>query len=219
MAATVTGASAQEAAPRDTGDFAGDCARYSRFWEQSAALLARLPAKPARNAEQAEAAERIKQAAREARARFLSAHVEAAYDRLTQDRSRFVRVEHLVYDAASLVPGLVPTRAQVAAESALLQRDKEGLEIDQGIFVSAALANPRAGRHLCHAMLLPRAEAIARLPELEKSAGVDLGAAEVFRSGKASHVIQKNPRHLNAEDNTTLDAAEIAVDLAILDPH
>ncbi len=32
------------AAPRDTGDFAGDCVRYSRFWESSAALLARLPA-------------------------------------------------------------------------------------------------------------------------------------------------------------------------------
>jgi len=31
-------------------------------------------------------------------------------------------------------------------------------------------------------------------------------------------VIQKNPRHLNAEDDSTIDAAEIAVDLAILDP-
>ena len=30
-------------------------------------------------------------------------------------------------------------------------------------------------------------------------------------------MIQKNPRHLNAEDDTTIDGAEIAVDLAILD--
>jgi len=216
---TSTEASAREQPPRGTGDFAGDCARYSRYWESSAALLARLPAKPSRNGEQAQAAEQIKQAARDARSRFLSAHAEGLYDRLTQNRSRFIRVEHLVYDAAALVPGLVPTRAQVAAESALLQRDKEGLEIDQGIFVSAVLANAHAGRHLCHAMLLPRAEAIARLPELEKNAGVDLGAAEVFRKGKAAHVIQKNPRHLNAEDDSTLDAAEIAVDLAILDPR
>ena len=217
MAATVTEASAREAAPRDTGDFAGDCTRYSRFWESSAALLARLPAKPARNAEQAQAAEQIKRAARESRGRFLSAHAETIYDRLTQNRSRFVRVEYLVYEAASLVPGLAPTRAQVAAESALLQRDKEGHEIDQGIFVSAVLANPRAGRHLCHAMLLPHAGTAERTPELERNARVDLGAAEIVRKGKASHVIQKNPRHLNAEDDTTLDAAEIAVDLAILD--
>lgn len=207
------------AAPPDAGDFAGDCARYSRFWDSSAALLARLPAKPARDAKQAEAAERIKQVAREARTRFLRAHVEAVYDRLTHNRSRFIRVEQLIYDAAALVPGLTPTRAQVAAESACLQRDKDGLEIDHGIFVSATLANPGTGRHLCHAMLLPHAGTAERRAELERKGRVDLGAAEVFRKGRASHVIGKNPRHLNAEDATTLDAAEIAVDLAILDQH
>lgn len=206
-------------APRDTADFEGDCARYSRFWEASAVRFAKLPAKPKRDAEETQTAEGIKREARAVRSRFLAAHVADVYDRLTQNRSRFIRVEQLVYDAASLVPGLVPTRAQVAAESALLQRDKDGLEIDQGIFVSAVLASADAGRHLCHAMLLPRAEAIERLPELEKTGRVDLGAAEVFRKTKASYVVQKNPRHLNAEDDTTLDAAEIASDLAILDPQ
>jgi (3,5-dihydroxyphenyl)acetyl-CoA 1,2-dioxygenase len=206
-------------APRDTADFDGDCARYSRCWEVAGAALAGLPPKPGRSPAQAEAAERIKREAREARQRFLAVHADAVYGRLTQNRSRFVRVEKLVYDAAGLVPGLVPTRAQVEAESALAQRDKDGAEIDQGIFVSAVLADPACGRHLCHAMLLPRAEALARLPELEKSGRIDLGAAEVIRKGRASCVIQKNPRHLNAEDDTTLDAAEIATDLAILDPQ
>ena len=203
--------------PRDTTDFAGDCARYSRYWEESAARLAGLPAKHARSVEEARLAEEIKREARAARSRFLSSHVEVVYDRLTQNRSRLIRVEQLVYDAASLVPGLVPTRARVAAESALLQRDKEGLEIDQGILVSAVLANPQAGRHLCHAMLLPHAGSEERLAELARNGRVDLGAAEVLHQGKAAHVIQKNPRHLNAEDASTLDAAEVAVDLAILD--
>jgi len=206
-------------APRDTAGFEQDCARYARYWESAAARLAKLPAKPARSAEQSEAAETIKREAREARRRFLAAHADAVYDRLTHDRSRFVRVEKLVYDAAAAVPGLAPTRAQVDAESALAQRDKDGVEIDQGIFVSAVLASPASGRHLCHAMLLPRAESLERLPELGKTGRVDLGAAEVFRAGRASHVVQKNPRHLNAEDDTTLAAAEIAVDLAILDPQ
>ncbi|HET7764128.1 MAG TPA: enoyl-CoA hydratase/isomerase family protein [Burkholderiales bacterium] len=206
-------------APRDTADFALDCARYSRYWETATARLAKLPAKPSRSAAESEAAEGIKREAREARGRFLAAHADAVYDRLTQNRSRFVRVEKLVYDAASVVPGLVPTRAQVEAESALPQRDKDGVEIDQGIFVSAVLASAASGRHLCHAMLLPRAESLARLSELEKSGRVDIGAAEVIRRGNASYVIQKNPRHLNAEDDTTLDAAEIATDLAILDPQ
>jgi len=204
-------------APRDTADFELDCARYSRYWEAASTRLAKLPSKPARSTEQAGIAESIKSEAREARGRFLAAHADAVYDRITRNRSRFVRVEKLVYEAASLVPGLAPTRAQVDAESAHAQRDKDGVEIDQGILVSAVLASASAGRHLCHAMLLPRAEALARLPELEKSGRVDLGAAEVTRKGKASWVIQKNPRHLNAEDDTTLDAAEIAADLAILD--
>ena len=63
--------------PLDTGDFTGDCARYSPFWEASGALLARLPAKPARSAEQTEAAEHIKGIAREVRTRFLAAHAGA----------------------------------------------------------------------------------------------------------------------------------------------
>jgi enoyl-CoA hydratase/carnithine racemase len=153
------------------------------------------------------------------RKRFLAEHAEPLYRRITRDYSRFLRVAEVVYEAAELAPGRVPTRAQVAGESARLQRDKTGLEIDQGVLLSAILADPRAGRHLCHAMLLPKREALERLPELERHGRVDLGAAEIVRDGKASIVVQKNPRHLNAEDDTTLAAAETAVDLALLDPR
>ncbi len=207
-----------ESLPRDSGDFSGDSARYARFWGLGAALLTRLPGKAKRAAAEAEAADRILHVARAARTRFLAAHGAAVYDRLTRNRTRFVRVEQLVYDAATLIPGLTPTRAQVDAESALMQRDKEGHEVDQGILISSVLADARAGVHLCHAMLLPRPEAISRLAEYQSTGHIDLGAAELFRKGSASHLIQKNPRHLNAEDNSTIDAAEIAVDLALLDP-
>ena len=204
--------------PADTGDFSGDCTRYSRYWQSGAALLAQLPAKTARNVVQAQAADQINRVARGARTRFLSAHVGPLYDRLTRSRTRFVRVEQIIYDAAELVPGLAPTQAQVDAELALMQRDKEGHEIDQGLLVSHVLGDRGAGTHLCHAMLLPRPEASERLPQFQKSGRLDLGAAEIVRKGKAAYVIQKNPRHLNAEDDTTIDAAEIAVDLALLDP-
>ncbi|MFN0039139.1 MAG: enoyl-CoA hydratase/isomerase family protein [Burkholderiales bacterium] len=207
------------AAPRGTGDFAGDCKTYTAFWAVGKTLLTQLPRKPVRSATQAEAAEHLKTLAREARARFLAAHAQTVYDRLTGSRTRFVRVEQLIYDAAMLIPGLTPTREQVQAESAHAQRDKEGDEIDQGIFVSAVLAQVQAGTHLCHAMLLPRPEALARRSEYEERGRLDLGAAEVFRKNNATYVIEKNPRHLNAEDDTTIDAAEIAVDLAILDPR
>jgi len=67
-------------------------------------------------------------------------------------------------------------------------------------------------------MLLPRAESGARLGELARAGAIDLGAASVRREGRASIVTLTNPRFLNAEDETTLTAAETAVDLALLDP-
>ena len=121
--------------------------------------------------------------------------------------------------AADVVPGLVPTAQEIAAEADCLQGDKSGLEIDQGLFLSAVLGSERSGRHLCHAMLLPRAEAQALLPKLRAGRRGRTTGASVRRVGKAAIVTQSNPRFLNAEDETTLDGAEICVDLALLDPR
>src|SRR5205085_9960310 len=98
------------------------------------------------------------------------------------------------------------------------QRGKDGIEIDQGIFFARVLAHPAAGAHLCHAMLLPKPESVARLPELQAKGALDLGTAAVQRHGRASVVYLKNPRYLNAEDEATLNETATAVDLAILDP-
>jgi thioesterase DpgC len=206
------------AEPRDTADYDGDCRRYSQFWVRSNDLFASLPHKHARNEAESAAAAAIFALARHHRERFLSAHSEAVYDQLTHGRSRFIRLEELVFEAAVAVPGLVPTREQIGAQGNRHQRDKDGLEIDQGIFLSHVLASERAGRHLCHAMLLPRPETAELLAKLDTDGAVDLGAAMVERKGKAAFLTTKNPRFLNAEDQTTIDAMEIAVDLAILDP-
>jgi len=85
-----------------------------------------------------------------------------------------VRLEALSEAAAATFPGLVPARAQLERETGLMQRDKDGTEVDQGLFFSHVLADERAGRHLCHAMLLPRAESHALLPELEKRGALEL---------------------------------------------
>jgi thioesterase DpgC len=204
--------------PQATGDFAGDRQRFSQFWTSANDLLSRLPAKPSRNAAEAGAAQTILALARDSRERFLAVHVAPLYDELTRHRSRFVRLEDLVFAAAEAVPGLTPTAAQVAAEAKLLQRDKDGVEIDQGILLAHVLADPTAGRHLCHAMLLPRASAEDFLRELAAKDMVDFGKVKVERRGKAALVTASNPRFLNAEDDTTLDAMELAVDVAILDP-
>ena len=202
-----------------TSDYEGDGARYAQFWGRSSALLRRLLSpKPRPGSAESAAAEAIFTATREHRERFLAAHGEALYEQLTRNRTRFVRLEELVFDAAAAVPGLTPTRGQVTAQNGRPQSNKDGIEIDQGIFLAHMLAGERSGRHLCHAMLLPLPEAAALLPRLAADGTVDLGKVSVERHGKASLVTMKNPRFLNAEDETTLDQMEIAVDLAILDP-
>jgi len=207
-----------QAEPGETTDFPADCRRFPRYWEKANRLIGRLPPKPRRNPAEQAAAELIQERARAARVRFLRPHADAIYDALTVCRSRFARVEELATRAASVVAGLVPTAQEIGAEDGYLQRDKSGLEIDQGLFLSAVLGSARSGRHLCHAMLLPRPEAEELLPRFVRDGKVELPGALVERRGKAAVVTQNNPRFLNAEDQTTLDGAEICVDLALLDP-
>jgi thioesterase DpgC len=129
-----------------------------------------------------------------------------------------VRLEDLVQAAADAFPGLVPTRAQLAAEAGLPLKEKQGLEIDQSLLIAHILAHPRCGTHLCHAMLLPRPETAAALATLDAQGFVDLGPVRVERHGRAAHLLSSNVRYLNAEDQGTIDAMEIGVDVATLDP-
>ena len=200
-----------------SGDFAADAAAFSSYWRDAAERLSRLPAKPNRDALTYEQAESLKQAAREARFAFLRRHARTLYDRLTDNRARFVRIERLVYDAANLVPGLAPTERQVAAEAELHQSEKDGVEIDQGILCNQFLADPECGLHLCHAMLLPREESAEALAKFQRDGRLDLGCAKVERQGKAVVLLLSNRRFLNSEDNATQAATEIGADVCILD--
>src|SRR3954451_5762324 len=141
----------------------------------------------------------------------------AAYDFLTAGRTRFVRVDKLCRLAAEKYPGLLPSREALEREAPLLQKEKKGLEKQQGQFLSEVLGDPACGAHLCHAMLLPRADSAALLHSYAKEGEVDLGGAHLRREGKASIVTMRNPRHLNAEDESTLGPLETAIDLALLD--
>jgi thioesterase DpgC len=206
------------AEPHETGSYHDDCRSYSVYWLRSGELLARLPKKPARNAGEAVAAAAILSAARDSRERFLAVHAEVVYDGLTGGRSRFMRLDQLVAAAAEAVPGLTPSKAQLASEAGVRQGDKDGLEVDQGIFLAHVLAGERTGLHLCHAMLLPRPESEELAQKFAAEGVLDLGPARLERRGRAVHLTGRNPRFLNAEDGTTLGATEIAVDVAILDP-
>jgi enoyl-CoA hydratase/carnithine racemase len=204
--------------PRVTGSLKRDTAAATKFWRAGDALLAKLPKKRQRTLEQQSAADAILSTCRRLREDFLRKHADTIYSRLTKNLSAFHRVDQLAYDVAKLVPGLTPTRKQVDADSTLMQSEKDGVEIDQGIFLAQTLALPEAGMHLCEAMLRPKQESIARVDEFIRNGVIDFGPARIERQGKATVVTVQNPRFLNAEDDDTLSDTETATDIAILDP-
>src|SRR5438067_1451722 len=154
---------------------------------------------------------------RAARERYLRAHAIDIYDRVTESRRHFVRADELCRRAAAAFPELLPSDAELAAEAPRLQKEKLGVEIAQGLFLSAVLADPVAGTHLCHAMLLPLSASQSRLAEFQRSGALDLGGGRVERQRKAAVVTMQNPRFLNAEDESTLVPLETAIDIALLD--
>lgn len=141
------------------------------------------------------------------------------YDELTAGCSKSMRLERLVYEAAERVPGLVPTRAEMDAERKRPLGAKEGVELAQGLLLSDFLALERPGRHLIGVMLEPTPEALELLPQFRATGVADLGSVRLTRQGRAGILELNNPRHLNAEDGSTLGPTEWAVDLILLDPE
>jgi (3,5-dihydroxyphenyl)acetyl-CoA 1,2-dioxygenase len=141
------------------------------------------------------------------------------YDRLTSNRAELLRLNDLLERAAETVPGLVPTPAELAAERARPLRDKRGIELAQGLFASGILGADDAGTHLIGAMLRPLPESAELLERFQADDVLDLGPVTVIRQGKAGILELRNPRHLNAEDCSTLRQTEAAVDVILLDPR
>jgi thioesterase DpgC len=71
--------------------------------------------------------------------------------------------------------------------------------------------------YLVRSMLLPREDSAKHLAAFESRGVLELPGAKLHREGKAVVLTMGNPRYLNAEDETTLEGMEIAVDVALLD--
>jgi (3,5-dihydroxyphenyl)acetyl-CoA 1,2-dioxygenase len=172
-------------------------------------LLASLPRKSA-------PARQVHEACRRARMQFMSVHAEWLYARLSTP-SRRRSLSDIAFAAARIVPGLVPTREELLQEHALRQAEKEGREIDQGIFFRGLLRARHAGPDLIDQMLLPTARALALLPDFGRDGRVCMATVRIERMGHVAHVTLQNDHNLNAEDNELVEDLETAVDLALLD--
>jgi len=204
--------------PDPGGSFRAAAGTVSLFLTRGQALARRLPGPAHGTADDRAAREAIAGVMNAARGSFLRSHAAGLYDVVTDRCTRSLRVDEFAYQTAALVPGLVPTSAEMDAERTRALPGKEGIEFAQGLLIAHVLAVPRAGRHLIGAMLRPTPQAFERLGELRATGTVDLGPVRVTRRGRAGLLELSNPRHLNAEDGVTLGPTECAVDLILLDP-
>ena len=195
-----------------------DAARLGRLCRDGRALLARLPARSKRNAGEKAAGHALVHLLADAAWRFFRAHRNPIYDTLTAGRTRALRLEELARAGAALLPGILPSEADLAEESRNMQADKDGLEIHQGLFFGQLLSDREIGLHLCAAMLLPTTAAQAKLEEFRSRGELDLGAVRLQVQGDAGYLYFHHPRYLNAEDDETLAAQETACDLILLHP-
>jgi (3,5-dihydroxyphenyl)acetyl-CoA 1,2-dioxygenase len=181
-------------------------------------LVASLPDPAERSPEQRAGVVAATEAVRSLRVRFMDEHADAVYDELTDGHAVSLRLAELMDAAAAAFPGLVPTAAQLAAERVRPQADKEGREIDQGIFLRGVLRSPVAGPHLLDAMLRPTPRALELLPTFTRTGLVQLESVRLERRDGVAHLTMCRDDCLNAEDDQQVDDMETAVDLTLLDP-
>ena len=93
------------------------------------ALLALMPLRSQRTQAQKAAGEAIVHLTADAAWRFFRRHAVPMYRELTREGARSLRVDALLWEAAARWPDILPSQAELAAESDHMQADKDGLEI------------------------------------------------------------------------------------------
>jgi len=193
--------------------------RLAHVCRQGRSLLARLPLRSKRTAPEKTAGQALVHLVADASWHFFRRQRHALYDALTERRTRPLRVEELAWAGAALLPDILPTRAELAEECRRMQMDKDGLEIQQGLFFSQLLSDREIGLHLCTAMLRPTPEALARLEEFRRAGALELGKVRLEARDQTGYLYFQHPRYLNAEDDETLGPQELACDLILLHPE
>ncbi|MES2186595.1 MAG: enoyl-CoA hydratase/isomerase family protein [Pseudomonadota bacterium] len=200
------------------GPLEEDAARLRGAVQQARALLARLPLRSQRDAAQKRAGHTLVHLAAAAARGFFRMHAVALYADITAGGSRSLRVDDLLWEAAARLPGILPSAAELEEESRHMQKDKDGLEIPQGLFLSQLMSDRPTGLHLVRAMLRPKPEALGLLDGFVATGRADLGTIRVEVEGETAYVYIHNERYLNSEDDTTVGPMETAVDLVLLHP-
>jgi thioesterase DpgC len=178
-----------------TNDPPVDVATSVAAFGAAALRLSRLPRRPLRSpSEQADATALLLDS-RRLREAFLRHHAVAVYDRLTANRTRFVRLHELACGAA----------------------EQDGHQIDQGIFFAHLFADRGCGLHLLHAMRRPTPAALDLIERFRATGRAGFPSMSLERQGRLGRITFHHQAWLNAEDDEYQAAFEVLVDLVLLD--
>lgn len=187
--------------------------------KQGLEFCEKLPLKTKRSDQEKSAGESLMDLTTKLVKELSKKHRVEIYDRLTDGYTKFIRVDDLVYLAASMFPGFLPTKEQVEKEAERMQADKDGLEILQGVFLSQLLREERSGIHMIISTMQPKKESLELLPLFKKEGKIELKYAKAEIIAGAAHVEFNNTQYLNAEDDLSLVDQETVVDLVLLNPE
>jgi (3,5-dihydroxyphenyl)acetyl-CoA 1,2-dioxygenase len=194
--------------PKITHNFAKDKMIFSNFWKECIKENSHIKNR-----------KEIRSVIEITKKIFLKTYASNIYNEITNNKNKFVKIDELVSSANVIVPCLTPTKEDLIIENKKFLKDKDGLETDQGIFLSSVLSNQSEGNHLCHAMLLPTNLALEKKEEYNSTNKAKFDGASVEKFGKYVVVTLENEEYLNAEDERTLTPLEAAIDLALLDEN
>lgn len=195
-----------------------DAARAAPLFERGWSFLQGMPLRSKRSPEEKRAADAIVHGMAEMCSRITRAHRRAMYERLTDHFGTVLRIDELLWRGGELWPGVLPRQADVQREAERMQIDKDGLEINQGVFTGELMADPQVGKHMLLSMLHPTREARERLDEFVSKGKIDLGPVCVEVRGETGLLTFTHDKYLNAEDDEAQLPQEIGVDLILLHP-
>ncbi|HEX7927593.1 MAG TPA: hypothetical protein VF678_08380, partial [bacterium] len=172
----------------DAAQLGKDTQRLSAACAQGRTLLGKMPLKSKRTQAERAAGQALVHLMADGTWRFMRHHRDTVYRKLTDNLAKSVRVEELAWAGADLLPGILPSKKELQQEASRMQGDKDGLEIQQGMFFGQILSDRLLGTHLCNAMLRPTPEALERLSEFQRSGKLDLGNVKVEAKGETGYL-------------------------------
>ena len=80
---------------------------------------------------------------RKLKSNFLSQYIYNIYQKVTEDFSKYLRVEELILQVELQFPYLLPEKELIEFDKSKIQKDKIGFEFDYGIFFNSILSNEK----------------------------------------------------------------------------